>query len=240
MSVISALLYLYSIIKNQKQLAIIKDDLISNITHEFKTPIATITSAIEGIAFFNDENDPEKTKRYLEMSGDQLKKLNLMVEKLLETASLDSGEIDLDTTRTNLNELTQQVVDNHQVLMDHKALTLELPSSTCAYEVDPFHIENALSNLIDNANKYGGSKITVQLQTEAGRPIWTVVDSGGAIPKQHRTRIFDKLYRIPTGNQHDVKGFGIGLYYTKSIVEKHGGTVSLDVKPHRTCFTLKL
>ena len=234
------LTYLYRIIRNQKELALIKDDLISNITHEFKTPIATISTAIEGISAFNETNDKEKTKRYLGISSDQLVKLNTMVEKLLETATIDSGELDISKEDCEMVALTRQVAEQFQLNLKGKQLAIELPDVPCWYTVDPFHLENALSNLIDNALKYGGDQIKVQLTVSNGQPVWTVEDNGGYIEKVHRDKIFEKLYRIPKGNQHDVKGFGIGLYYTRAIVEKHGGSIRLEVEKNLTRFVITL
>jgi signal transduction histidine kinase len=239
-SVIGALFYLYRIIKNQKELALIKDDLIGNVTHEFKTPIATVSTALEAISNFNEANDPEKTKRYLQMSRDQLAKLNLMVEKLMETATIDSGDMEISKIETDLNDLAQKVVDSFQPGIGEKTLLAALPEAPCIAEVDPFHLENVLTNLIDNAIKYGGDNISVSLKSAAGKVLFQVVDNGGAIDKAYQQKIFEKLYRIPKGNQHDVKGFGIGLYYTKAIVERHGGQINLEVSPGRTCFTVTL
>ncbi|MCP4459158.1 MAG: HAMP domain-containing histidine kinase [Cytophagales bacterium] len=239
-SVIGALLYLYRIIKNQKELAMIKDDLIGNVTHEFKTPIATVSTALEGIANFNEANDPEKTKRYINMSRDQLVKLNLMVEKLMETATIDSGDMEISKVDTDLSEVARKVVDNFQLRVGEKTLQAELPEVACLAEVDPFHLENVLTNLIDNAIKYGGNDIRLTLKFTAGKVSFQVIDNGGAIDKAYQQRIFEKLYRIPKGNQHDVKGFGIGLYYTKAIIERHEGQINLDVSPGRTCFTVTL
>ncbi|WP_421977637.1 sensor histidine kinase [Roseivirga seohaensis] len=235
-SVIGSLLYLYRIINQQKQLAEIKNDLISNITHEFKTPIATVTSALEGIANFNKQNDPEKTAKYLDMSNDQLKKLNLMVEKLLETATLDSDELSLRKEPVNLTLLLSSMIEKYKMLAGNKRLAFVAPTADVIIEADPFHLENALSNLVDNAIKYGGNEIQVILTKLGNRAQVVVQDNGGYIEKTQKERVFDKFYRIPTGNQHDVKGFGIGLYYTRKIIEKHGGSIDLVLKPQLTSF----
>ena len=240
LTVIGALLYLYRIISRQKQLALIKDDLISNITHEFKTPIATISSAIEGIAYFNDENDPKKTRRYLSISSDQLDKLNTMVEKLLETAAIDSGDLQVELQDVDVTTLTKKVVDNFNLIKGDKSLKFSLPNEVIVVRVDEFHFENAISNLIDNAIKYGGEEIEVKLTQANGRVKWHVIDDGGKIDKEDQKRIFEKLYRVPQGNKHDVKGFGIGLYYAKAIVEQHGGKLSLSLSEKSTCFCIEL
>lgn len=239
-AVVGSLLYLYKVINEQKQLAEIKNDLISNITHEFKTPIATISTAIEGISLFNQSNDPEKTKKYLGISSDQLKKLNTMVEKLLETATLDSDEIDLAKESVDVVQLTKGLYDKFDLVKGEKELSFDCELKEHWVDIDLFHMENAISNLLDNALKYGGEIVSVILREKEGRTIWEVRDSGGSIDKLQQSRIFEKFYRIPTGNVHNVKGFGIGLYYTKAMVEKHDGTIHLEVKEGETKFTISI
>lgn len=240
MVVIGSLLYLYKIITEQKQLAEIKNDFISNITHEFKTPIATISTAMEGILNFNQANDPEKTVKYLDISKGQLKKLNGMVEKLLETASLDSNEIDISEDEVEVVTFTKQIFDKFHLIKGDKTLSFETAMSEEWVKMDEFHMENSLGNLVDNAIKYGGDDIKVRLSANHESIFWEVIDNGGKINKLDRVRIFDKFYRVPTGNVHDVKGFGIGLYYTKTLVEKHGGSVDLKVTPNSTNFSIQL
>lgn len=238
--VVGTMGYLYRTIYQQKQLAEIKDDLISNITHEFKTPIATTFSALEGVTNFNEANDQEKTKRYIDLSNSQLKKLNGMVEKMLETATIDQGKLHLNIEEVSVVPWTKEIVDRFSFVNADKTISYESSLQTHVAHFDRFHIENTLSNLLDNAIKYGGDRIIVRLILQQDKLIWEVEDNGGNIPRAQRDKIFDKLYRIPTGNQHDVKGFGIGLYYAKTIAELHGGAISLRVAPKSTLFTLKL
>ncbi|MFY0591593.1 sensor histidine kinase [Roseivirga sp.] len=237
--VIGSLLYLYRVITEQKELADIKNDLISNITHEFKTPIATVSTAIEAISNFNQTNDKEKTAKYLDISNNQLQKLNGMVEKLLETASLDSDDLDLNLETVEVVKFTQQIFENFQLTKGDKKLLFQTEISSFMKEVDPFHLENALSNLVDNAIKYGGNEITLKLAQNEDQLVWHVIDTGNSLDEVQQKRIFDQFYRVPKGNVHDVKGFGIGLYYTKKIVEKHGGNISLKVSSE-TNFTISI
>lgn len=239
-TVIGALLYLYKIINEQKQLAEIKNDLISNITHEFKTPIATVNSALEGISNFNEQNDREKTAKYVDISFGQLKKLNLMVEKLLETATLESESLEIRKEPLNLSQMLHTLIEKFKMVAGEKVISLIEQSQDIIIEADPFHIENAISNLIDNAIKYGGNEIKISLAFDKGKAQVIVNDNGGYIEKSQKERVFDKFYRIPTGNQHDVKGFGIGLYYTKKIIEKHGGSINLVLKPQSTSFEVAI
>mgnify|MGYP001202558471 FL=1 len=236
--IVGSLLYLYKVITEQKQLTEIKNDLISNITHEFKTPITTISTAIEGISSFNHSNDPEKTKKYLGISSDQLKKLNTMVEKLLETALLDSDKIVLSKERIEVVGMTKALLENFDILTEDKKLSFESDFEKFWIDIDIFHMRNAINNLIDNAIKYGGQQIEVSLSKEGKHVVWEVSDNGGEIDKKQQAHIFKKFYRIPKGNVHTVKGFGIGLYYTKTMVEKHDGNINLTVVGGQTKFKI--
>lgn len=239
-TVIGSLLYLYRIINQQKQVAEIKNDLISNITHEFKTPIATVSTALEGISNFNSQNDPEKTKKYLDISNSQLNKLNVMVEKLLETATLDTDALELSKTPVNLSQMLQTMLDKYRMVATDKTIRFADDVEDAIIEADAFHLENALSNLIDNAVKYGGELIEISIARKQHTFQVVVQDNGGFIEKSQKERVFEKFYRIPKGNKHDVKGFGIGLYYTKKIIEKHGGTIDLVLAPNLTSFQVAI
>jgi len=238
-SVIVCLLYLLSIIKHQKQLAEVKNDLISNITHEFKTPIATIGAAMEAIQTFNSENDAEKNIRYSKISSEQVEKLNGMVEKLLETATLDSEKLTLNFEEVNLVELLRKTTHKEAFTIENKTITFEASEETLIYSVDIFHFENALNNIIDNAVKYGGNEISAEIKKVNGQIEISISDTGTSLSEANKKQIFEKFYRVPKGNTHDVKGFGIGLYYSKKIIEKHQGTISLNLTP-QTSFKITL
>jgi len=238
LAVISSLFYLLHIIKHQKQLAEVKNDLISNITHEFKTPIATIGIALESIKNFNLIEDKEKTKKYLELSSGQLSKLNIMVEKLLETATLDSDNLILDKESLNIVDVMRSIVEKYQLQTEGKSMSFNCDSDALMGTVDVFHFENAVNNVLDNAIKYGGDEINVSLEQNINAFTVSISDNGHSITKAHKEKIFEKFYRIPKGNTHDVKGFGIGLYYTKKIVEKHDGKIQLELEKNRTTFKL--
>ena len=232
--------YLVKIIKQQKELANIKNDLISNITHEFKTPIATISTAIEAIENFNVLDDKEKTKKYLSMSSIQLKKLHQMVEKLLETATLDSEQLYLKKEPIDTVELIKKIVAKHQLLCASKEISFQSNSETILMNVDGFHFENVISNLIDNAVKYGGNSIEIELNTDKKGTEISISDNGEGVEKAHQEKIFEQFYRVPKGNTHDVKGFGIGLYYCKKIIEKHQGMIGVNSTKNQTIFKIQL
>lgn len=239
-AIISCLFYLLKIINKQKQLAEIKNDLISNITHEFKTPIATIGAALEGINNFNIIDDKEKTKKYIDMSSGQLSKLNLMVEKLLETATLDSESLNLKKEELDIITLLTSLSNRYQTHNPNKSISTNFKNKSLIASVDVFHFENALNNILDNAIKYGGNSISIEIISNKNKFTISISDNGTGLTKANKERIFEKFYRIPKGNQHDVKGFGIGLYYTKSIIEKHEGTITLNLKNKRTTFKIEL
>ena len=238
-SVIFCLIYLLKIISTQKELAEIKNDLINNITHEFKTPIATISTAVEAIESFNVLDNKEKTKQYAAISAFQLKKLHQMVEKLLETATLDSESLMLQKEPTNIVDLIAKIAKKFE-LLTKKEINFTTNIDSKILKIDRFHFENAISNLVDNAIKYGGDSIEVNLNSVLNVTEISVADNGKGIDKSQQERIFDKFYRVPKGNTHDVKGFGIGLYYTQKIIEKHNGSINVSSNFDNTIFKLQI
>ncbi len=231
-AVVVCLFVLLKIINHQKQLAELKNDLISNITHEFKTPISTAKVALEGIQNFNEENDPVKTKNYLQISNAQLDKLQLMVEKLLETATLDGNNLHLNREEVQLAPMISELIVRHRNLMPSKNFDFTAEQQNLVIPADPFHLENALNNLLDNAAKYGGNKIEIAVSVEDHMIQIRISDNGIGLTKGQAGHVFEKFYRVPKGNTHDIKGFGIGLYYTKNIIEKHGGEIKLHLNQH--------
>ncbi len=227
-AIIFCLIYLLKIINRQKKTDEIKNDLISNITHEFKTPITTVATALEALKHFNENNDPEKTKKYLDISQNQLKKLELIVEKLLETASIDTEKLILKKEENDLVLMVKNLCEKHQIITQDKVIRFVSEEDEIVIDADFFHLENAVSNLIDNAVKYGGNEIFVRVNFAKAKTIISVSDNGKGIDKSQSDKIFDKFYRIPKGNLHDVKGFGIGLFYAKKIIEKHNGSLELQ------------
>jgi two-component system phosphate regulon sensor histidine kinase PhoR len=235
--VVFALYYLLQIIKKQKEISEIKNDFISNVTHEFKTPIATVSSAIEAIKNFNNEQITEKTKRYLDISEQQLKKLNILVEKVMETSLLESSELNFDYQKIDIIQLLKNCTEKHQ-MNTNKNIHFESSISKLTLDIDEFHFENAVSNVIDNSIKYGGNEINVSINKDnKERLSISITDNGEGISKKDEPYIFDKFYRTKTKNANNIKGFGIGLYYTKNIIEKHKGTIQLK---NRNAFLITL
>ncbi|MBT8299296.1 MAG: HAMP domain-containing histidine kinase [Maribacter sp.] len=231
LSIILSLYLLVNIIFKQKQLVEIKNDLISNITHEFKTPIATVLAALESITAFNPDNDSMRNKKYFEISKEQLHKLDGMVEKLLETAALDSQELEIQKSPHDIAPIINRIVKQYSNTYPNKKFIKPRGNKTNIEELDLFHFENAINNILDNAVKYGGDTIRVGIIEENTKTVISIIDNGNGIPLKLQKKIFEKFYRIPSGNVHDVKGFGIGLYYSKNVIEKHGGLLTLISNP---------
>ena len=174
------------------------------------------------------------------MSNQQLNKLNTMVEKLLETATLDSNKLELVKENANINDLIQGIIDKNPIHNDEKAITLDTSQTEIVAKVDIFHFENALNNILDNAIKYGGRNIDIGLSQNSIALTIEISDDGNSLKTMHQDKIFEKFYRVPKGNIHDIKGFGIGLYYTKKIIEKHGGQIDLELKDSKTTFKITI
>jgi len=240
-SIISSLIYLLKTIYKQKQLAEVKTDLINNITHEFKTPIATISTALEAMKNFNALDDKTKSKKYIAIANSQVEKLGIMVEKILETATLNHEELTLNKEATNITYLLNEVIEKYKIINPNKTFKLKSTEKSSTLNLDTFHFENAIGNIFDNAIKYGGNTITTEIISEKNKIIILINDTGNGISKAEKEKVFEQFYRIPTGNTHNVKGFGIGLYYTKKIIENHGGTIHIIYdKNNATLFKIEL
>ena len=240
-SIIASLIYLLKTIYKQKQLAEVKNDLISNITHEFKTPIATISTALEAMKNFNALNDKVKSEKYISIAHSQVDKLTIMVEKILETATLNQEELVLDKQPINLGTLIEDTIEKYKIINTEKVFNFNNSVSNTILNLDKFHFENAIGNILDNAIKYGGNTINIDLISEKSSIIILIKDNGNGISKAQKEKVFEQFYRIPTGNTHNVKGFGIGLYYTKKIIEKHGGDINIIYdKNNNTMFKIEL
>ena len=176
----------------------------------------------------------------IRITKQQLMKLNLMVEKILDTASLDHDSLTLNQEKLDIIQIINNVITRFKTTYPSFKITLNNTIPSFLYEVDNFHFEAAISNLLDNAIKYGDGEIVVELkETIAGFEIY-VADNGQGIPKSNHSDIFEKFFRVPSGNLHDVKGFGIGLYYAMNIILKHNGTLEYLPKESWTTFKISL
>jgi two-component system phosphate regulon sensor histidine kinase PhoR len=163
-----------------------------------------------------------------------------MVEKLLETATLDSDNLQLNTDETDIVDLVKSLVNRYQMQYSNKSLEFESTVDELIIPIDVFHFENAVNNVIDNAIKYGGDTILVHIKKHPRTTEIVISDNGNSLTKPHKDKIFEQFYRVSKGNTHNIKGFGIGLYYTKKIIEKHGGTIQLELNKNLTTFKIVL
>ncbi|GAB3992880.1 hypothetical protein GCM10028807_26740 [Spirosoma daeguense] len=226
-------LFMLSTILRQKKLSEVKNDFINNMTHELKTPIATVTAAVEAMQNFGALDDPKKAQMYLAISQNNLQRLSDLVEKVLNLAVEEKRELVLHPEPTNLNDVVADLVTSHE-LKATKPVTFRvtIPADTMV-TVDRVHFGNALNNLIDNAINYSREAVTIQLAFLRSETGWqlSVADDGIGIAKSYQSAIFERFFRVPTGDLHPVKGFGLGLAYVRQVVERHSGSVSLRSEP---------
>ncbi len=218
----------------QKELADIKNDFINNMTHEFKTPISTISLAVEVMKDKELIQESTKLNRYLSIIQDENSRLGLQVEKVLQMALLDKGEVKLRLEKVNIHGIIEQVLTNLAVQIEQKSgkVQLRLDAQNPQMQADEVHLTNIIFNLLDNAIKYAAEKPDICIVTQnIGKKITIQIsDKGIGMTTEQLARIFEKFYRVPTGNLHDVKGFGLGLSYVKKMVELHGGQIAVQSK----------
>ncbi|WP_279096807.1 sensor histidine kinase [Bacteroides acidifaciens] len=236
--------FLIRTLLRQKTLEEIKSDFTNNITHELKTPIAVAYAANDALLNFNQAEEKTKRDQYLRICQEQLQRLSSLVEQILSMSMERRKTFRLHPEEVNLKELIVSLVEQHQLKADKPAqITLEIEPETLTIVVDRTHFSNIISNLIDNAVKYSKERADITIrcrQTEQTVTI-SIADRGIGIPLDKQKHIFDKFYRVPTGNLHNAKGYGLGLFYVKSMVEKHGGTITVKSEPGKgSIFTITL
>src|SRR5690554_112528 len=224
-----------SVIIRQKRISEVKTDFVNNMTHELKTPISTIGLSSEMLMTSDFTKDPERLKKYAEVIFKENKRLEQQVERVLNMAKLDRNELELQIERIEIHELIEEVADSFRFnqSMSGGEINLDLKAEDDVVEGDMVHITNVLFNLMDNAVKYSVDAPQVKIITENKKNGIEVKfqDQGIGISKDQINQVFEQFYRVPTGDQHDVKGFGLGLYYVKLIVDKHKGKISLNSIP---------
>ncbi len=235
---------IYTIFR-QKRLSIMKNDFINNMTHEFKTPISTIALACEALK----DKDIQKTEslydNYVGVISEENGRLGLMSEQILQTAIIDKGQLKLKKNSNDIHDIIRAAVGSKKIAIENKdgSIDLELKARHFVISGDNIHLTNVIINLLDNAIKYcvQTPRIVVNTNNNGNSLLIRVKDNGIGISKSNRKKIFEKLYRVPTGNIHNFKGFGLGLSYVKAIVDEHNGDVSVDSEPGKgSTFTIKL
>ncbi len=233
-----------SVIKSKK-LVRIRRELMNNLTHELKTPISTIGLASEALGDSDLKLNEEQKNYYISMIRGENKRLGVLVEKVLQASLSDSKSLKLYPVELNIHDVIKDVVRNvaMQVRKQGGKIELSLKAKNPIIRADKIHITNVIFNLLDNAIKYSPDGAQIEIisnQTEDGVEL-LVKDNGVGIPKEYIGKVFERLFRVPTGNVHDVKGFGLGLSYVKTVIERHGGVIYVESEVDKgSTFVVKL
>ncbi|HUS00500.1 MAG TPA: HAMP domain-containing sensor histidine kinase [Chitinophagaceae bacterium] len=236
---------LYRNLLRQQRLAEIKNEFISNISHELKTPIATVGVAIEALKNFNAIHDTQKTREYLDISSNELQRLGLLVDKVLKLSMFEKKEVELNKENFNMKALTMEVLDTMKIQFDKNKAVVNFATDGNDFIVnaDKLHITSVIYNLLDNALKYRKEdpEINVHLSAQQNNIELKVEDNGIGIEPEYQSKIFDKFFRVPTGNKHVVKGYGLGLSYVSHIIAQHKGTIHVESELNKgSTFIIKI
>jgi len=228
----------------QKKISEIKNDFINNMTHEFKTPLATISLAVDALRNEKVFQDKQKSNYFSSIIKEENKRMNKQVESILQAALLDRNEMELNLYPLHVHEIIKDVADNFKLQLEekHGKADLQLNAANDYMMIDEVHFTNLISNLIDNAVKYSKDHVNIKITTHSTTKnfIIRIEDNGIGMSKETQRRIFEKFYRAHTGNVHNVKGFGLGLSYVKTVVEAHHGKIKVDSTVGKgTIFTLE-
>lgn len=228
--------FLFKVMRSQRLYTDARLAFTGNMTHELKTPVAVIEAALDAITRYQLMNDPVKLENYITISKSEIKRLNLMIDKVLNLEQLDNGEINLRPELYDVQQGLESVVSSMRLRNTAKNVTIHyFPSEEpCFVDGDPMHLTNVFYNLIDNGIKYSGPEALITLTCEPtdDRIIVTVQDNGPGIAKMYHNRIFERFFRIPENlDIHTVKGTGLGLHYVKQIIMKHGGNITVSGEP---------
>lgn len=235
---------IFTIIR-QKKLSEMKNDFVNNMTHEFKTPISTIGLACEALRDKDIQKSEGLYSTYISMIDEENKRLGTMAEQILQSAVIEKGQLTLKKDFIDIHDVIQDCVASKTLQANTKngKIVTELSAENHQFLGDRVHLTNVVLNLIDNAIKYSDDDLQIEIKSRniPNAFEFTVQDNGIGISKSNQERIFEKLYRVPTGNIHNVKGFGLGLNYVKAIIEKHSGTITVESELKKgTIFYIRL
>jgi signal transduction histidine kinase len=232
---IGSFVLLYRSILKQQRLVAMKNDFISNITHELKTPIATVGVAIEALRSFGVAEHPERTKEYLDISAAELQRLSLLIDRVLKVSMLENRRIQLKKEQFDIRQLIEEVVQMMKPQLEklNASVDVQTKGERFTTEADRLHITSVIYNLLDNALKYSKEKPAIDIQIVSLQETIEVKikDNGIGIPKEYKSKIFDKFFRVPSGDTHNVKGYGLGLSYVREIMIAHMGFVTVSSEP---------
>ncbi len=245
LTIILAFIYSIRTIDQQRKLSEMKSDFFNNMTHEFKTPVSTISLACEALMDKDIQKSEDLIKNYIGVISEENRRLGYMSEMILQSVAMEKGELQLQKEPADVHEILSDVIRNIGIQVEIKdgKIVKDFKAQSPVLELDKVHMTNVFQNLLDNANKYSPVKphiVVATKNTDRELIVW-ISDNGIGISKSDQKKIFEKLYRVPAGNIHNFKGFGLGLSYVKTIIEKHGGTVRLESEPEKgTTFEISL
>ncbi|RQO30061.1 sensor histidine kinase [Taibaiella sp. KBW10] len=230
---------------NQKKIAEIKSDFINNMTHEFKTPLATISLASDALSMDKVRNNPELLNYYSGIIKSENKRMNKQVEKILQAAQIDKDDLKLNLQPTNVHDVIEKMAESFSIQVQQKngLLTTNLLATETYILADEVHFSNIIYNLMDNAVKYSAEQVKIEVSTQNSKQniIIKIKDNGIGMSKETQIHIFEKFYRAHTGNLHNIKGFGLGLSYVKAIVDSHKGKIKVESAVGKgSTFTIEL
>jgi len=232
-------------LRAQQRLMELKNDFISNVTHELKTPIATVSVALEALKNFKAMDDSKLTEEYLEIAQRELDRLSVMTEKVLKASVFESKGIEFTPEKIDFDELLQQVLESSKALLEKRDAKVNVTRNGTNFNVfgSATHLTSVIHNLLDNALKYSPDKpvINIELKENDQAFTFTIADQGMGIPEEYQKKIFEKFFRVPTGDVHNIKGYGLGLSHVASIVKSHNGRIDVTSEPGKgSQFTVTL
>lgn len=234
----------YRNLNRQMKLSDMKNGLISNMSHELKTPVATVKVALEALDDYGIINNPAQAREYIQMAKLETQRLEMLINKALNTSLLEQGKISLQTELTDVSVLTSDIIQSLKLRLQQHNTTINMQTEgdNFTLNIDKLHIQGAILNIIDNSIKYGKPPVIINIHIIAQDATVTIniTDNGPGIPDEYTEQVFDKFFRVPTGDKHNVQGYGLGLSYVKQVMQLHGGMVQLRNIPDGGCrFTLQ-
>lgn len=227
-----AFLFMYRSMRAQQRLMEIKNDFISNVTHELKTPVTTVSVALEALRNFKGLENPQRTEEYLNIAQSELNRLTILTDKILKTAIFENKGVNFEPEPVDLFKTIEQVLHSMKLVFEKQKAQVSFEKTGKAFTIHggSVHLTNVIYNLLDNALKYsqGEPRISVSLEEKENRVVMKVSDNGIGIPKEYSKKIFEKFFRVPAGDVHNVKGYGLGLSYVDSVIRSHKGTIEVE------------
>ena len=228
----AAFYFTFKSLGSQIKLGLMKDDFISNMSHELKTPIATVKVALEALNNFNIIEDPVRGREYLGMATAEMDRLELLATRVLNTSLLETGNIYLQQESYELDKLVKEVIQSMQLRIKQfgAGISIAVTGHNFKIPMDKLHMQGVLVNLIDNSLKYGDKPVNIEiaLAENNGAVKLEFKDNGPGIPEEYREKVFEKFFRVPTGDRHNIKGHGLGLSYAAQVMRQHRGNIAVN------------